>query len=122
MASAAKPALADHASPLPKPANPAPLGLAAFGVTTVVLSAINSGLLPPEATAAVVPLAFGFGGLTQLIVGVLEFKNGNTFGTVCFLRRSIQCGSGTRGCAAGQAVHEMKVGPARRPMRASGLD
>jgi succinate-acetate transporter protein len=65
-------------------ANPAPLGLAAFGVTTVVLCAINTGILPSEATAAVVPLAFAFGGLAQLITGVLEFKNGNTFGTVAF--------------------------------------
>jgi len=81
MASAA-PALAPTATP--KIANPAPLGLAAFGVTTVVLSSINAGLLPPEATAAVVPLAFAFGGLAQLITGVLEFANGNTFGTVAF--------------------------------------
>lgn len=70
--------------PLPKAVNPAPLGLAAFGLTTVVLSSINAGLLPPEATAAVVPLAFAFGGLGQLIAGVLEFANGNTFGTVAF--------------------------------------
>src|SRR5271157_1798865 len=82
MASAAKPAL--EATAVPKPANPAPLGLAAFGVTTVVLCSINAGFLPPEATAAVVPLAFAFGGLAQLITGILEFKNGNTFGTVAF--------------------------------------
>lgn len=69
---------------LPKLANPAPLGLAAFGVTTVALSCINAGLLPPEAATAVAPLAFAFGGLAQLIVGVLEFANGNTFGTVAF--------------------------------------
>jgi succinate-acetate transporter protein len=69
---------------VPKSANPAPLGLAAFGVTTVVLCSIHAGILPPEATAAVVPLAFSFGGLAQLIVGLLEFKNGNTFGTVAF--------------------------------------
>jgi uncharacterized protein len=67
-----------------KVANPAPLGLAAFGLTTVVLSAINAGLLPPEAVPAVVPLAFSFGGLAQFIAGLLEFKNGNTFGTVAF--------------------------------------
>jgi uncharacterized protein len=67
-----------------KIANPAPLGLAAFGTTTVVLSAINAGLLPGEALPAVVPLAFSFGGLAQLIAGVLEYKNGNTFGTVAF--------------------------------------
>ncbi len=69
---------------LPKVANPAPLGLAGFGVTTVVLSCINTGILPAEATMAVVPLAFAFGGLAQLLAGVLEFVNGNTFGTVAF--------------------------------------
>src|ERR1039458_8305394 len=68
----------------PKVANPAPLGLAGFGLTTVVLSAINAGLLPKEATPAVVPLAFSFGGVAQIITGILEFKNGNTFGTVAF--------------------------------------
>lgn len=83
MASAAKPALAEPTAAA-KCANPAPLGLAAFGVTTVVLSSINAGLLPAEATAAVVPLAFAFGGVAQLITGAFEFKNGNTFGTVAF--------------------------------------
>ena len=81
--SAVKPAYTAPTT-LPKVANPAPLGLAAFGVTTVVLCSINAGFLPPEATAAVVPLAFAFGGLAQLITGVLEFANGNTFGTVAF--------------------------------------
>jgi len=83
MASAAKPAPAVPATS-PKVANPAPLGLAAFGVTTVVLCSIHAGILPAEATAAVVPLAFAFGGLAQLITGGMEFKNGNTFGTVAF--------------------------------------
>jgi succinate-acetate transporter protein len=69
---------------IPKVANPAPLGLAGFGLTTVVLSAINAGLLPSEAVPAVVPLAFSFGGFAQIIAGLLEFKNGNTFGTVAF--------------------------------------
>jgi len=82
MASAAKPAMIP--ATMSKGANPAPLGLAAFGVTTVALSCINAGFLPPEATAAVVPLAFAFGGLAQLITGVLEYANGNTFGTVAF--------------------------------------
>lgn len=68
----------------PKIANPAPLGLAGFGLTTVVLSAINAGLLPKEATSVVVPLAFAYGGVAQIIAGILEFKNGNTFGTVAF--------------------------------------
>jgi uncharacterized protein len=68
-------------------ANPAPLGLAAFGVTTVVLSCINAGLLKgdtPNLLAVVVPLAFAYGGVAQFIAGILEYKNGNTFGTVAF--------------------------------------
>jgi uncharacterized protein len=69
---------------LPRFANPGPLGLAGFGLTTVVLSAINAGLLPHEAVAAVVPLAFAYGGVAQLIAGALEFKVGNTFGMVAF--------------------------------------
>jgi len=67
-----------------KVANPGPLGLACFGVTTVVLSCINAGLIPGDALPAVVPLAFSFGGLAQIIAGVMEFRNGNTFGTVAF--------------------------------------
>jgi len=72
------------ALPIPKSANPGPLGLAGFGLTTVVLSAINAGMLPHEAVPAVVPLAFAYGGVAQLIAGVLEFKTGNTFGMVAF--------------------------------------
>ena len=67
-----------------KVANPAPLGLAGFGLTTVMLSCINAGIMPPEGAAAVVPMAFAFGGLAQIIAGVLEYVNGNTFGTVAF--------------------------------------
>ena len=69
------------------PANPAPLGLAGFGLTTVVLSSINAGLLTgdaPTLTAVVVPLAFAYGGVAQIIAGGLEYKNGNTFGTLAF--------------------------------------
>jgi succinate-acetate transporter protein len=68
-------------------ANPAPLGLAGFGITTVVLSSINAGLLSGDAAtlvAVVVPLAFTFGGVAQLVAGILEFKKGNTFGMVAF--------------------------------------
>jgi succinate-acetate transporter protein len=69
---------------LPKVANPAPLGLAGFGITTVLLSCINAGLLPADAVNAVVPLAFAFGGAAQIIAGILEYVNGNTFGLVAF--------------------------------------
>jgi uncharacterized protein len=68
----------------PKSANPGPLGLAAFGLTTIVLSAINAGILPHESIAAVVPLAFAYGGAAQIVAGILEFKTGNTFGMVAF--------------------------------------
>jgi succinate-acetate transporter protein len=67
-----------------KSANPGPLGLAGFGLTTVVLSCVNAGLLPHEAVAVVVPLAFAYGGVAQIIAGVLEFRTGNTFGMVAF--------------------------------------
>lgn len=69
---------------LDKPANPAPLGLAGFGLTTVVLSCINAGLLPKDAVPAVVPLAFAFGGVGQILAGLLEYRNRNTFGAVAF--------------------------------------
>lgn len=67
-----------------KVANPGPLGLFGFGLTTVLLSAINGGLLPPESVAAVVPLAFAYGGTAQFIAGLMEFRLGNTFGGVAF--------------------------------------
>lgn len=67
-----------------KAANPAPLGLAGFGLTTVVLSCINAGLLPAAALSAVIPLAFSFGGFAQIVAGILEYKTGNTFGMVAF--------------------------------------
>jgi hypothetical protein len=66
-------------------ANPGPLGLIGFGLTTVMLSLINAGVLPPGGEPAVLPLAFAFGGLIQMIAGVMEFRTGNTFGTVVFL-------------------------------------
>ena len=55
-----------------KAANPGPLGLAGFGLTTVVLSCVNAGILPPAAVTAVVPLAFAYGGVAQLIAGVIH--------------------------------------------------
>jgi succinate-acetate transporter protein len=70
--------------PALKLANPGPLGLFGFGLTTCVLSAINAGMLPHESVAIVVPLAFAYGGLAQLIAGILEFRTGNTFGMVAF--------------------------------------
>lgn len=68
-----------------KIANPGPLGLSGFGLTTVVLSCINAGWLSHEAVPVVVPLAFAYGGVAQIIAGILESRNGNTFGMVAFL-------------------------------------
>jgi succinate-acetate transporter protein len=66
------------------PANPAPLGLAGFGITTLVLSMINSNLVGAASTPVVLGLAFAFGGLAQLLAGMWEFRTGNTFGAVAF--------------------------------------
>ncbi len=78
--------LADTLQPEARPiANPGPLGLAGFGLTTVVLSCVNAGLLPREAIPVIVPLAFAYGGVAQIIAGIFEFRTGNTFGMVAFL-------------------------------------
>jgi succinate-acetate transporter protein len=66
------------------PANPAPLGLAAFAMTTFVLSMINSNIVGAGATPVVLGLALAYGGLAQLLAGLWEFRASNTFGAVAF--------------------------------------
>lgn len=66
-------------------ANPAGLGLVAFGLTTVLLSLINAGVLPMGGEHVVIPLAIAFGGLMQIFAGAFEFRLGNTFGMTAFL-------------------------------------
>src|SRR5207245_8730396 len=66
-------------------ANPAALGLVAFGLTTVLLSLINAGVLPAGGEPVVIPLALAFGGLMQIFAGAFEFRLGNTFGMTAFL-------------------------------------
>jgi len=61
-------------------ANPAPLGLSAFALTTFVLSLINIGVRGVGEPNVVVALAFGYGGLVQLLAGMWEMAVGNTFG------------------------------------------
>ena len=68
----------------PHQANPAPLGLAGFALTTLILSLVNSGLVTGSSLAIVIALALAYGGLGQLIAGWWEFKAGNTFGAVAF--------------------------------------
>ena len=64
-------------------ADPGPLGLAAFALTTFVLSFANAGLIP-GAGAAVLGLALFYGGSVQLVAGIWEFANKNTFGATAF--------------------------------------
>ena len=64
--------------------NSAPLGLAAFAVTTFMLSMINAKLMPAGITPVVFGVALMFGGLAQLIAGVIQFRTGNTFTGVLF--------------------------------------
>jgi succinate-acetate transporter protein len=71
-------------APLSVIADPAPLGLAAFALTTFVLSMFNSGLVSDKGEPIVLGLALAYGGLAQLLAGMWEFKNNNTFGATAF--------------------------------------
>jgi succinate-acetate transporter protein len=66
------------------PADPGPLGLAGFALTTFVLSMINANLVGGGALPVVFGLALAYGGLAQLLAGMWEFRTGNTFGAVAF--------------------------------------
>jgi succinate-acetate transporter protein len=66
------------------PANPAPLGLAAFAGTTFVLSIFNAHLVSTAGEGVVLGLALAYGGIAQLLAGMWEFRTGNTFGAVAF--------------------------------------
>jgi succinate-acetate transporter protein len=65
-------------------ANPGPLGLAAFALTTFVLSMFNAGLVSAAGEPVVLGLALAYGGLAQLLAGMWEFRTGNTFGATAF--------------------------------------
>jgi succinate-acetate transporter protein len=65
-------------------ADPAPLGLAGFALTTFVLSMFNSGLVSDAGEPIVFGLALAYGGLAQLLAGMWEFKNNNAFGATAF--------------------------------------
>ena len=64
-------------------ANPAPLGLMGFGVTTVILNLANAGYYSPN--SIVLAMGIFYGGLAQVVAGVMEFRKGNTFGMTAFL-------------------------------------
>lgn len=65
-----------------KLANPGPIGLAGFGLTTMLLNIHNAGLFGLE--ASILGMGIFVGGIAQLLAGMLEFKKGNTFGHVAF--------------------------------------
>jgi len=63
-------------------ANPAPLGLMGFGMTTILLNLHNAGLFPIN--SMILAMGIFYGGIAQVIAGVMEFRKGNTFGTLAF--------------------------------------
>jgi uncharacterized protein len=65
-------------------ADPAPLGLAAFALTTFLLSAVNAGWAKNTSGADWLGYAFAYGGLCQLLAGMWEFRNRNVFGATAF--------------------------------------
>ncbi|EJT99113.1 hypothetical protein DACRYDRAFT_32343, partial [Dacryopinax primogenitus] len=65
-------------------ANPSPLGLYSFASTTLMLSLINVGARGLTVPQAVIGMAYGYGGLCQLLAGMWEFASGNTFGATAF--------------------------------------
>jgi len=67
-------------------ADPGPLGLAAFAMTTFVLSCFNAGFFGAKSPleAVVLPLALFYGGFAQLLAGMWEFRKANTFGALAF--------------------------------------
>jgi succinate-acetate transporter protein len=67
-----------------KSVNPAPLGLMGFGLTTILLNLVNARLLGSDALGMILPMGIFYGGLAQIIAGLLEAKRGNTFGATAF--------------------------------------
>lgn len=67
-------------------ANPGPVGLCGFALTTWLLSLINGGFFTAqEGVGLVLSMALAFGGIAQVIAGMFEFKKGNTFGFTAFI-------------------------------------
>jgi len=63
--------------------NPAPLGLLGFGMTTVLLNLHNAGLY--ELNTMILAMGICYGGIAQVIAGIMEWKKGNTFATTAFI-------------------------------------
>ncbi len=65
-----------------KVANPAPLGLFGFGMTTVLLNLANAGII--ALSSMILAMGIFYGGIAQIIAGIMEFKNQNMFGAIAF--------------------------------------
>lgn len=65
-------------------ADPGPVGLAAFAMTTFMLSIFNTNIVSSTLAVSVLPLALFYGGGVQLLAGMWEFRKGNTFGALAF--------------------------------------
>lgn len=65
-----------------KTANPGPLGLLGFGMTTVLLNLHNAGITP--LSVVIVAMGFAMGGAAQIVAGIMEFKRNNLFGATAF--------------------------------------
>jgi uncharacterized protein len=80
---AAAPALPTKIAIADTYANPAPLGLLCFALTTVLLSAHNAGLFALD--AMILAMAIFYGGLAQIVAGIMEWRKANTFATTAFI-------------------------------------
>jgi hypothetical protein len=67
-----------------KKANPAPLGLLGFGITTVLLNFVHNFRTPNPIDGVILGMGIFYGGIAQIVAGSMEYKKGNTFGTVAF--------------------------------------
>ncbi len=67
-----------------KLANPAPLGLAGFGITTLLLNVVNAEIISKDSIGMVLPVGLFYGGLAQFMAGMWEAKKNNTFGFTAF--------------------------------------
>ncbi len=74
--------MSNEMSIMDRTSNPAPLGLMGFGMTTVLLNLHNAGFFPLD--AMILAMGIFYGGLAQVVAGIMEWKKGNTFGTTAF--------------------------------------
>jgi len=72
----------NDAQTIDRTGNPAPLGLMGFGMTTVLLNLHNAGLFPLD--SMILAMGIFYGGLAQVIAGIMEWKKGNTFAATAF--------------------------------------